>query len=461
MGTPAPSAVERSAIRKIAVRLVPFVALMFFINYLDRTAISFAGPNGMNEDLGLTAAQFGLASGVFFIGYILLEIPSNIALHKFGARKWLARIMVSWGIVSLLFTFVQNVEGLYALRVILGIAEAGFFPGAILFLSLWVPARYRSKVLALFYVAQPLTTVIGAPLAGALISADGVFGLEGWRFMFLCVSLPAIVIGIVAWFYLTDKPADAKWLTPQEKKWLTGELVAEEQAKTGHGGKGAMLAAVRSGRVWTLAFIYFGFIYGLYALAFFLPTIIAGFQEQFGTTFNVFEKGLITAIPYLPAAVVLLLWSRDATRRGVRTWHIAGPAVVGGLSVPLALFMGSPAATIAVITVTACAIFAALPNFWTVPAKFLTGAAAAVGIALVNTFGNIAGFAAGYVTGWLKDFSGSYVVPMFVVGGLMLLSGALMVALSRRDQTSQDATSAAAQAEDMAIVGATTSEPAR
>jgi MFS family permease len=459
MGQLAPS-VERSAIRKIAVRLVPFVALMFFINYLDRTAISFAGPNGMNEDLGLTAAQFGLASGVFFIGYILLEIPSNIALHKFGARKWLARIMVSWGIVSLLFTFVQNVGGLYALRVLLGVAEAGFFPGAILFLSLWVPARYRSKVLALFYVAQPLTTVIGAPLAGALISQDGVFGLEGWRFMFLCVSVPAILIGIVAWFYLTDIPADAKWLTPQEKTWLTGELATEDRTKTGHRDKGAMLAAIRSGRVWTLAFIYFGFIYGLYALAFFLPTIISGFQEQFGTTFNVFEKGLITAIPYLPAAVVLLLWSRDATRRGVRTWHIAGPALVGGVSVPLALFMGSPTATIAVITVTACSIFAALPNFWTVPAKFLTGAAAAVGIALVNTFGNIAGFAAGYVTGWLKDFSGSYIVPMFVVGGLMLLSAVLMVALGRRERTTTTAAPDLPQ-EDLATLGAITKRSVR
>jgi MFS family permease len=454
MGTSAQSAVERSAIRKIAVRLVPFVALMFFINYLDRTAISFAGPNGMNHDLGLTAAQFGLASGVFFIGYIVLEIPSNIALHKFGARKWLARIMVSWGIVSLLFTFVQNVEGLYALRVLLGVAEAGFFPGAILFLSLWVPARHRSKVLALFYVAQPLTTVIGAPLAGALISQDGIFGLAGWRFMFLCVSLPAILIGVIAWFYLSDNPAGAKWLTPQEKAWLADELAAEDRTKTGHTEKGAMRAAVRSGRVWTLAFIYFGFIYGLYALAFFLPTIISGFQEQFGTTFNVFEKGLITAIPYLPAAVVLLLWSRDATRRGVKTWHIAGPAVVGGLSVPLALFMGSPTATIAVITVTACSIFAALPNFWTVPAKFLTGAAAAVGIALVNTFGNIAGFAAGYVTGWLKDFSGSYVVPMFVVGGLMLLSGVLMVALSRREQPA----ATVAPHEDLAGTGLIASE---
>jgi MFS family permease len=432
MGTPlSTQSVERSAIRKVAVRLVPFVALMFFINYLDRTAISFAGPNGMNDDLGLSAAQFGFASGIFFAGYILLEIPSNMALYKVGARRWLARIMVSWGIVSLLFTFVQNIPSLYALRVLLGIAEAGFFPGAILFLSLWVPARYRSKILALFYLAQPLTTVIGAPLAGLLIKQHGVFGLEGWRFMFLCVSIPAILVGVIAWFYLADSPRQAKWLTPAEAEWLSRETESEAKQKASHGSRGEFMAAVRSGRVWVLAFIYFGFVYGLYALAFFLPTIIAGFQEQFGTKFDVFEKGLITAIPYLPAAVVLYLWSRDATRRGVQTWHIAGPAFVGGLSVPLALFMGSPAATVAVITVTACAIFAALPNFWTVPAKFLTGGAAAVGIALINTFGNVAGFAAGYVTGFLKDLTGSYVVPMFAVGGLMALSGILMVALSR------------------------------
>jgi len=437
----APSAVERSAIRKVATRLVPFVALMFFINYLDRTAISFAGPNGMNDDLGLKAAQFGFASGVFFVGYILLEIPSNVALHKFGARRWLARIMVSWGIVSLLFTFVNSVGGLYTLRVLLGIAEAGFFPGAILFLSLWVPARYRSKILALFYLAQPLTTVIGAPLAGWLIGHHGIFGLAGWRFMFLCVSIPAILIGIIAWFYLADSPRKAKWLTHDEQEWLAREIEGEAKAtaKAGRSERGSLMAALRSGRVWVLAVIYFGFIYGLYALAFFLPTIISGFQEQFGTKFDVFEKGLITAIPYLPAAIVLYLWSRDASKRGVKTWHIAVPAFIGGVTVPLALFMPGPAATIAVITVTACAIFAALPNFWTVPSKFLTGAAAAVGIALINTFGNIGGFAAGYVTGFLKDLSGSYVLPMFVVGGLMVLSGGLMVWLDRRGQIDESA----------------------
>ncbi len=439
MGATAHSAIEKSAIKKVSVRLVPFVALMFFVNYLDRTAVSFAEPNGMGQDLALTAAQFGFASGVFFIGYIILEVPSNMALHKFGARRWLARIMVSWGVVALLFTWVQNSEQLYTLRFLLGVAEAGFFPGAILFLSQWVPSRHRTKVLGLFYLAQPLTTVIGAPLAGWFINQHGLFGLEGWRVMFLGVSVPAILLGVIAWFYLIDKPADAKWLTAEEKTWLTNELAAENAGKTGADeksahGKEALKAAFTNSRVWILALIYFGFIYGLYALAFFLPTIINGFQEQFGTTFSVMDKALITAIPYLPAAIVLYFWSRHATRHGVHTWHIAGPAVVGGVSIPLALYMGSPAATVAVITVTACAIFAALPVFWSVPSQFLTGAAAAAGIALINTAGNVAGFAAGYVTGWLKDFSGAYYLPLFLVGAFMLMSAALMLWLANRSK---------------------------
>src|SRR6478752_521763 len=254
-----PSVVEKSAIRKVAIRLVPFVALMFFINYLDRTAISFAGPNGMNTDLALSAAQFGFASGVFFIGYILLEVPSNLALHRFGARRWLSRIMVSWGIVALLFTWVQNFEQLVVLRFLLGVAEAGFFPGAILFLSLWVPSQYRGRVLMLFYLAQPLTTVIGAPLAGWL-TQQNVAGLEGWRFMFFGVAIPAIIVGVIAWFYLKDKPADAKWLTTDEQTWLTEANSAERKVteKSEHGHVSARFA-FKSGRVWVLSFIYFGF----------------------------------------------------------------------------------------------------------------------------------------------------------------------------------------------------------
>lgn len=431
------SPVAKSAIRKVAIRLVPFVALMFFINYLDRTAIGFAAPNGMNDDLALSAAQFGFASGVFFIGYIILEVPSNLALHKFGARRWLARIMVTWGIVALLFTWVQNFEQLVALRFFLGVAEAGFFPGAILFLSLWVPSQYRGRILMLFYLAQPLTTVIGAPLAGALIQQHGTFfGLEGWRFMFMGVAIPAIVVGIIAWFYLKDKPSDAKWLTLEEQTWLTGALEKERAATQGDQKHVSVRHAFRSGRVWILSFIYFGFIYGLYALGFFLPTIIEGFQAQTGGTFDVLQKGLITAIPYLPAAIVMYFWSRDAGKRGLKTWHIAGPAIAGAISIPLALLAGSPAATIAVITVTACAIFAALPNFWTLPTQFLTGVAAAAGVALINTIGNLAGFSAPYITGAVHDATGGYELPMTIVGGFMLVSAVLMIVLARRGATS-------------------------
>jgi MFS family permease len=438
---PQASPIEKSTIRKVVVRLVPFVALMFFINYLDRTAISFAKSEGMEADLGLTAAQFGFASGVFFIGYILLEVPSNMALHRFGARRWLARIMITWGIVAVLFTWVNSYTQLSWLRFLLGVAEAGFFPGAILFLSLWVPARYRSKVLGFFYLAQPLTSVIGAPLAGWLMTHDGLFfNLEGWRFMFLGVGAPAIVIGVVAWFYLADSPKQAKWLTAEEAEWLTKELESENAGKagdekTGH-GKGAYKAAFGSGRVWTLSFIYFGFIYGLYTLAFFLPTIISGI---FGKDAGLMEKSLITAIPYAPAAVVLYLMSRHASKNGVSTWHIAVPAVVGAVSIPLALFAGSPWLTVVLVAVTACAIFGALPNFWTVPTQFLAGAAAAAGIALINTMGNLAGFAAPYVTGWLADANnGDYKIAMFLVGGFMLLSSILMVLLSRQGRVIQD-----------------------
>lgn len=423
---------ERSAVRKVAFRIVPFVALMFFINYLDRTAIGFAGPNGMNADLALSAGQFGFASGIFFIAYILLEIPSNIALHKFGARRWLARIMVSWGIVSVLFTWVQNFEQLWILRFALGVAEAGFFPGAIFFLSFWVPSRHRAKILSLFYIAQPLTTVFGAPLAGWLIGQNGLFGLEGWRLMFFGVGLPAMIVGVIAWFYLVDKPADAKWLTLEEKTWLTNAL-EKEWSVTSKGGTAhhSIKSAFRNGKVWLLGAVYFGLVYGFYTLAFFLPTIIAGFEQDFGAKLDLFQRSIITAIPYLPATVALYLWSRYAGKRGVKPWHVALPAAIGAVSIPLALFAGSPAATIAVVTVTACSIFAAFPLAWTLPTRFLTGAAAATGVALIGAIGNLAGFVAPYITGMLKDLTGSYVVPMFLVGGFMMMSCVLMVVLNQ------------------------------
>ncbi|MCG7505364.1 MFS transporter [Mesorhizobium retamae] len=417
-----PSAIESRTIRKICWRLVPFIALMFFINFLDRTAISFAGPNGMTQDLGMTAAQFGFASGIFFIGYIFLEVPSNLALQKFGARIWLARIMITWGIVAVLFTWVSSISGLYWLRFLLGIAEAGFFPGAILYLSTWVPSSQRTKILSLFYLSQPLTTVIGAPLASLLIEAHGLFGLEGWRIMFFGVGAPAIIVGVAALFYLPNSSKDAHWLTDEERNWLDGQLKAESKSKSHDPKSHRVRSALTNGRVWLLSAIYFGMVYGLYALAFFLPTVIAGFETKFGTKFDVFEKGLIIAIPYLAAAIALYFWSADATKRGVRAWHIGIPALTGAISVPVALLMNSPETTIAVVTITACSIFCVLPTFWALPSRFLSGAGAAAGIALINSIGNAAGFAAPYVTGAVKDVTGGYEIPMYIVGAVMILS---------------------------------------
>jgi len=351
-------------------------------------------------------------------------------LHRFGARRWLARIMVSWGIVSLLFTWVSGTSELYWLRFLLGVAEAGFFPGAILFLSLWVPARHRCHILGLFYIAQPLTIVIGAPVAAALIGMDGVFGLAGWRVMFLGVAIPAILLGLVTWFFLADAPAEARWLTAGERDWLTGELAKEDRSKAGEHGRHAG-AALRDSRTWVFALIYFGLVYGLYALTFFLPTIIGGFESQFGSKFDVFQKGLITAVPYLPAAVATFLWTRPG-RRGVHNWHVGLPALIGALSIPCALSMTTPTMTIAVITITACAIFAALPVFWTLPARYLSGAGAAASIAFINMIGNIGGFAAPYITGAMKDATGSYQAPMFVVGGLLLLSALLVMSIAAK-----------------------------
>ena len=309
-------------------------------------------------------------------------------------------------------------------------AEAGFFPGAILFLSLWVPARHRCHILGLFYIAQPLTIVIGAPLAALLIGMDGVFGLAGWRVMFLGVAIPAILIGFVTWFFLADTPAEARWLTAGERDWLTAELAKEDRSKADQHGRHAG-AALRDSRTWVFALIYFGLVYGLYALTFFLPTIIGGFETQFGSRFDVFQKGVITAVPYLPAAVATFLWTRPG-RHGVQNWHVGLPALIGALSIPCALSMTSPAMTIAVITVTACAIFAALPVFWTLPARYMSGAGAAAGIAFINMIGNIGGFAAPYITGAMKDATGSYQAPMFVVGGLLLLSAFLVMFMAAK-----------------------------
>jgi MFS family permease len=422
---------QARVVRKVALRLIPFLGLAYFLNYVDRTNIGFAKLT-MSEDLGLTETMFGLASGLFFIGYLLFEVPSNIALHRFGARRWIARILVTWGLIAAAMAFVQNAPMLYAFRVLLGIAEAGFFPGIMLYLTFWFPRSVRVRLTGLFMIALPASSALGAPVAGAILQYwDGLFGLAGWRVMFLVLGLPAVVLGVAAWFYLTDRPGDADWLAPDERRWLDATMAAEQQA-TEATGKHRVRDSLRDPRVWALGVVYFGVTYGLYALSFFLPTIVAGFAESFDTSFSILENGLIVAVPFAVGAVAMVFWSRHSDRTGERVWHVALPALLGAVSIPVALYMESPLATMAVITVTAVGVFCALPVFWYLPSTFLAGAGAAAGIALVNTLGNSSGFGAPYITGFLLDATGSSRAGLWVVGVMMLVAGLTVLALRGR-----------------------------
>ncbi|MGI9163101.1 MAG: MFS transporter [Mycobacterium sp.] len=401
---------------------------LYFVNYLDRTNLGIAKAE-VSADLQLSATMFGLASGIFFIGYVLVEVPSNLALVRFGARRWLARIAVSWGIVAVAIAFAPNAGSLLALRFLLGVAEAGLFPGVIFYLGHWFPAAYRARIVGVFMLAIPIASAIGTPLAAWLIQAGhGAFGLSGWRVMMICVGLPAVILGIICWFYLTDRPADAHWLAEDERRWLIGVLAAEERevAETYHF---PLRRVLTSPRVWALALVYFGVAYGLYALAFFLPTIIAGFRKTFGMQLSILQVGLITAIPYVFAALAMFLWSRHADRTREHVWHVAIPLAVGGLAIPVALYLQHPVAVMIPVIIAAMGVFSALPIFWTLPPRFLTGAAAAGGIGLINSLGNLGGFAAPYVTGVLSDLTGSNRAGMWTVGVIMVLCAALVVAL--------------------------------
>ncbi|WP_243790515.1 MFS transporter [Saccharopolyspora gloriosae] len=425
-------------LRKVAVRLMPFLCLLYFINYLDRVNIGFAGPNGMNEELGLTATAFGFASGIFFLGYLVLEVPSNLALHRFGARRWLARIMITWGVLATVLAFVPSATALIVLRFLLGVAEAGFFPGIILYLTFWFPAAQRAKAVALFMAAVPVSSAIGATVSSVLIDAGhGVFGLSGWRFMFLVEGVPAMLLAVATWFYLTDRPSEAKWLTEQEREWLTGQLAAE-QAETESKHHWTLRKALTHPRIPALAFVYFGISYGLYALGFFLPTIIDGFEQQYGTNLSTVQSGLVTAVPYVIGAVAMVLWASHGDRTGERVWHVALPMLLGGVCIPVALYLGNPYLAMAAVTVCAVGVCAALPTFWALPSTFLSGSAAAGGIALINSLGNISGFAAPYITGALRDVTGSQRAGLWVVGAVMVVAAGVVVFLRAAPSTGDD-----------------------
>jgi D-galactonate transporter len=435
---------QQRVIRKTALRLIPVMALLYFINYVDRVNVGFAALT-MNADLGLTATMYGLGAGLFFIGYFLFEVPSNLALHRFGARIWITRIVVTWGLVAAAMSFVQGPTSFYALRVLLGIAEAGFFPGMILYLTFWFPRRERAKMTSLFYAALPLSTVLGAPISTWLIShGSNVLGVTGWRFMYLVEGIAAVALGVVAYKFLVDRPEKAKWLTESERTWLSKSIAAEDAQATA-GQRHGLRRTLVNPRVLTLSLIYFGIVFGLYAIGFFLPQMIQGFQQQFGTKFSVMEIGLITAVPYATATVAMLLWSRHSDRTGERIWHVALPAFLGATAVAVSMHLGSPLLTMVGITITAVGIFSAVPALWQLPSLFLAGPAAAAGIGLINSIGNLSGFLWPYLTGWLRDSTGNFQASMYVVAAFMTLSGIVVLILGKRLRTPSVAPEGTAQ----------------
>jgi MFS transporter, ACS family, tartrate transporter len=410
-------------IRKVTVRLVPFLELLYLVNYLDRVNVGFAALT-MNADLGLSAAAYGLGAGLFFIGYFFFEVPSNIILHRVGARLWMARIMITWGLVASATAFIQGAISFYVMRVLLGVAEAGFFPGIILYLTYWFPRAERAKIVALFFLAVPLSSVIGSPLSTLLIqNGGGMFGFDaGWRFMFFVEGVPAVLLGVLVWMLLPSRPRHARWLTEQESSALETRIAAEDAREVG--SEVSIRAALTNPRVIALSIVYFGIVFGLYVLAFFLPQVIEGFQKQFQVIFSLVDIGLITAVPYAFASVVMVLWARHSDRTGERAGHVATAAFIGAIAIAAALYMNSPLLVMTCLTICAIGVYAAIPVFWQLPNTFLTG------IGLINSFGNLSGFVGPYLTGWLQGLTGSFRAGMWVVAGFMVLAG--LVALPLR-----------------------------
>jgi ACS family tartrate transporter-like MFS transporter len=407
---------------KVSWRLIPFMVLLYFVAFLDRVNVGFAALT-MNKDLGLTATVFGNGAGIFFIGYFIFEVPSNVALEKFGARMWIARIMITWGIISGLMALTTGPISFYTLRFLLGIAEAGFFPGMILYLTYWFPSAYRAKIVGCFLLAIPISSIIGAPISTALLGTS-ILGLKGWQSLFILEALPALVLGFVVLFFMTDKPEKAHWLTPAERDWLSRVLQAERKTRESvhHYTLGQ---ALMNPRVVLFGFMYFGIVIGLYGFSFWLPQIIKGF----GGLSN-WQVGLITMIPSAFAAVTMYLWGRHSDRTGERVWHVFLPAIIGGTSLAISGFLtGTPALALVALTIGAMGIYAALPTFWTLPTAMLSGTAAAGGIALINSIGNLGGYFGPSFMGYLKDWTKSHTYGLIGLGACMAMSGFLALAM--------------------------------
>jgi D-galactonate transporter len=416
---------ETSAYRKVTWRLVPFLMLCYMVAYLDRVNVGFAKLQ-MLTDLQFSETVYGLGAGLFFIGYFLFEVPSNIILHRVGARVWIARIMITWAMISAAFVFVRTPEMFYALRFLLGIAEAGFFPGIILYLTYWFPSERRARIIATFMAAIPLSGVIGGPLSGWVMeSFAGLHGWSGWQWMFVIEAIPAAVMGIAVLLYLDDGIRSAKWLTEDEKRILEEKIAHEGSQKACHPSIRAVFA---DRRLWLMAMIYFCCVMGQYGLTFWMPTLINAAGVK-----GVFNIGMFTAIPYSAAVVAMIWFGRHADKYRERRWHLVIPMTLGAIGLVGSALAGTNT-TLAVgfLAVAAAGVLTSAPLFWSLPTAFLGGVGAACGIAAINSVGNLAGFVSPYLIGWLKDLTNSTNIGMYVLAAVLLAGGVAVLTVPAR-----------------------------
>ncbi|MFV5440102.1 MFS transporter [Acinetobacter oleivorans] len=412
--------VRKSAYRKIAFRLMPFLMLCYFCAYLDRVNVGFAKLQ-MMSDLQFSEAVYGLGAGIFFIGYFLCEVPSNIVLHKVGARRWIARIMITWGILSGCFAFVETEWQFYALRFLLGVAEAGLAPGLLLYLTYWFPSYRRARMTVLWFIAIPISGMIGGPLSGLIMDRmSGVHGWFGWQWMFLIEAIPTVFVGLLVLAVLKDSVQDANWLTQDEKNLVKQELAQDNQHKEGHASVKEFIA---DKRLWLLAGIYFCVVMGQYAITFWLPTLI----RNSGISDN-WHIGLLTSLPYMCAIVVMILAGRSGDHFQERRWHLIIPMCAGAIALTFAtLFASNLTLSLICLCIAASGVLTASSLFWMLPTNFLGGVSAAAGIAAVNSFANLAGFCSPYLIGWVTTNTGSNAIGMFLITAVLIFGASLVL----------------------------------
>jgi MFS family permease len=412
---------ERRVFAKIGWRLMPVLILAYIFNYLDRNNVGFAGLT-MNQAIGLTATQLGFGAGVFFLGYCLLEVPSNIILYRVGARVWLSRIMISWGLASAATAFAVGPTSFYLLRLLLGVAEAGFFPGVAFYLGTWFPAQYRTRMIAWFMVAIPVSSVIGGPISGWLLSMNGILGIAGWQWLFIIEGLPVVFIGISLLWLLADRPEDVPWLSDDERRIVRERLAAERRPReVRHFG-----VAIRDVRVIILALVQFGFLVGSYAIGIFLPLIL-----REGKLTDI-EIGFVSSACYVVAVIGMILWARHVDRGGSKVVNLALTCVLSACGfLGAILFSGSFWLSVAAMAIAITGINGARAIFWTIPPRFLTGMAAAGGLAFINSIGTTGGFVGPYVMGWLTDETGSFSAGLAAMSGFLILAAVLAWSLRR------------------------------